>query len=318
MAKEKKDVYGIITERIIAELENGRIPWHKPWIASGSGAVAFRWIDGKPYSLLNQCLLEKPGEYISWKQIQAENAKLQKKNKDDKTLFCKVRKGEESRIVVGWYPKKLQPTQKEIERANELGITAKVKVLPIPIFYNVWHIDQVDGINPKKEPPVFPNGVEADEKAEGIIKDYVEREKISLNFVEGDSAYYSPAMDSIVLPTKAQFKNTAEYYGTAFHEMTHSTGHVSRLNRIEKKAAFGNEEYSKEELVAEIGSAVLLNQCGLETESSAKNNAAYIQSWLRVLKNDKKMIFGASSRAEKAVKFILGEDTNCENENEDD
>ena len=105
-----------------------------------------------------------------------------------------------------------------------------------------------------------------------------------------------------------QFDSTAEYYGTAYHEATHSTGHATRLNRFTgdaAAAAFGSESYSKEELVAEIGSACCLHELGLETPSSFKNSAAYIQSWLRVLKDDKRMIISAAARAEKAVKLIF-------------
>ena len=103
----------------------------------------------------------------------------------------------------------------------------------------------------------------------------------------------------------AQFAETAEYYGTAFHEMVHSTGHMKRLARLEAPAHFGGEEYSKEELIAEIGSAALVSHCGLETPQSFHNSAAYIQGWLRALKDDKRFIVSAAGKAEKAVDYIL-------------
>ena len=108
---------------------------------------------------------------------------------------------------------------------------------------------------------------------------------------------------------KPQFQVVNEYYSTTFHEITHSTGHKTRLDRLQtgQVAAFGSEEYSKEELVAEIGSATLMNLLGIETVKTFRNTAAYIQSWLNVLKNDNKFIVSASSKAEKAVNFILGE-----------
>ena len=102
-----------------------------------------------------------------------------------------------------------------------------------------------------------------------------------------------------------QFKETAEYYSTAFHELTHSTGHESRLNRLDRTAFFGTEAYSKEELIAEIGAAALVNYSGLETPSSFRNNAAYIQNWLGVLKGDKRFIVSVAGKAEMAVKLIL-------------
>ena len=123
---------------------------------------------------------------------------------------------------------------------------------------------------------------------------------------EGDRAFYRPTTDSITLPLMAQFTATAEYYSTAFHELTHSTGHASRLNRLEKVAFFGTEAYSKEELVAEIGASALVNHAGLETSRSLRNSVAYIQNWLSVLKNDKRFIVSAWGKAEKAVNLILG------------
>ena len=117
---------------------------------------------------------------------------------------------------------------------------------------------------------------------------------------------YRPSTDEIVLPIRKQFVSTAEYYSTVFHELTHSTGHKSRLNRLDRTAFFGTEAYSKEELVAEIGAATLVNFCGLETPASFRNNAAYIQNWLQVLKNDTRFIVSAAGKAEKAVNLILG------------
>ena len=131
---------------------------------------------------------------------------------------------------------------------------------------------------------------------------------------EGDAAFYQPSTDRIVLPLLLQFAETAEYYGTTFHEMVHSTGHMKRLARLDATANFGGEEYSKEELVAEIGSAALVYHVGLETTDSFHNSVAYVQNWLNALKNDKRMIVSAAGKAEKAVKLILGEQENTEEE----
>jgi len=101
--------------------------------------------------------------------------------------------------------------------------------------------------------------------------------------------------------------STAEYYSTAFHELTHSTGHPSRLNWLTQPSFFGSDDYSKEELIAEIGAAALVSHVGLETASSFRNSAAYIQNWLGVLKGDKRFIVSAAGRAEKAVNLILNQ-----------
>ena len=270
------DIYGEITNRIISEMEQGIIPWKKPWIASGA---AISHTTGKRYSLLNQMLLGRPGEYITFKQAQQEGGH--------------VRQGEKSHIVVFW---KFLPVIDED--------TQEEKQVPFLKYYNVFHIDQCEGITAKYTQPM-PNSATADETAESIIAAYVDREGVSLDHTEGDAAFYQPAADRIVLPLLAQFAETAEYYGTAFHEMVHSTGHMKRLARLEAPAHFGGEEYSKEELIAEIGSAALVSHCGLETPQSFHNSAGYIQGWLRALKDDKRFIVSAAGKAEKAVDYIL-------------
>ena len=152
----------------------------------------------------------------------------------------------------------------------------------------------------------MPDGAEAIEEAQEIIYGYLERENVKLLHQEGDRAFYRPSTDEVILPIRKQFMSTAEYYSTVFHELTHSTGHASRLNRLTQAAFFGSEDYSKEELVAEIGAAALVNHVGLETSNSIRNSAAYIQNWLKVLRDDKRFIVSASGRAEKAVNLILG------------
>ena len=148
--------------------------------------------------------------------------------------------------------------------------------------------------------------MEPNAAAQAITDGYLSREGVRLEHQQGDRAFYRPSTDTITLPLMDQFKETAEYYSTAFHEMTHSTGHVKRLDRLEKTAFFGSDAYSKEELIAEIGAAALVNHCGLETTKSFRNSAAYIQSWLQALKNDKRFIVSAAGKAEKAVALIVG------------
>lgn len=278
-----KSVYEMVTERIINQLENGVIPWEKPWNGIQSGA--FNRISKTPYSLLNQMLLKHNGEYATFKQWTG--------------LGGHIRKGEKSEIVVFW---KIQP----IEEIKEDG-TKEVKQIPILKYFNVFHISQVDGVEPLEK--AFTE-IQPIEKAERILNDYISRENITLEHTASDKAYYSPSKDLIHLPLLEQFKRQEEYYSTAFHEVTHSTGHKTRLDRFDKNmkvASFGSEDYSKEELVAEIGSANILNILGIETDKSFRNSIAYIQGWLSVLKSDVKFIVSASSKAEKAVKYILNE-----------
>lgn len=280
-----KSVYEMVTERIINQLEQGIIPWEKPW--SGLADGAYNRISKRSYSLINQLILKHDGEYATFKQWQ--------------DLGGKVRKGAKSEIVVFW---KLLP----VDEKQPDG-TTETKSIPFLRYYNVFHISQVEGVEPLEKK--IRNDIEPIEEAEKILSDYITRENITLKNVAGDRAYYSPNQDMICLPLMEQFKDASEYYSTAFHEATHSTMKESRCNRAEdrkgKLVAFGSDEYSKEELVAEIGSANILNMLGIETKKSFRNSAAYIQNWLEVLKNDVKFIVSASSKAEKAVKYILNE-----------
>ena len=235
----KANVYDMVIDRIIAELEKGKIPWKKPWTGVRSGA--YNRITKRPYSLLNQMLLQHAGEYATFKQWQ--------------DLGGHIRKGEKSEIVCFW---KIF----EHEETNpDTGEKESVKI-PLLRYYNVFHISQVDGVEPLA-PEQLNDDVEPIEAGDRIITDYIKHEH--LNFIEckSNKAYYSPSSDTVVVPLKEQYSMINEYYSTTFHELTHSTGHKNRLNRLQTGAvaAFGSEDYSKEELVAEIGSATLIVFC---------------------------------------------------------
>lgn len=275
------NVYEMVTERIIKQLEQGTIPWQKPWTGVRSGA--FNRVSKKPYSLINQAILEKPGEYATFKQW--------------KDLGGHIKKGAKAEMVVFW---KII----DVEEKNDKGEIEKKK-LPLLRYYNVFHISHVEGVEPLKEK--LNTEIEPIEEADRIIKDYVDREHIIFNEHKSNDAFYDPMTDMVVVPMKEQYQNINEYYSTTFHEITHSTGAQKRLDRdIKELAPFGSEIYSKEELVAELGSAFLINHLGIETEGTFQNSALYIESWLQVLRNDNKFIVSASSKAEKAVNYILG------------
>lgn len=280
-----KSVYEMVTNRIIEQLESGVIPWEKPWTGVRSGA--YNRISKKPYSLLNQMLLSHDGEYATFKQWA--------------DLGGHIRKGEKSEIIVFW---KILPT----EETREDGTIVK-KQIPLLKYINVFHISQVEDVEPL--PNDLSNDVEPIEKAESILLNYWTREGIKVEHTTSNEAYYSPASDLIHLPLFEQFRNANEYYATAFHESVHSTMKEGRCNRAEdrnnKLVAFGSTEYSKEELVAELGSANLMNIIGIETQKSFRNSTAYIQNWLSVLKNDVKFIISASCKAEKAAEYIMNE-----------
>lgn len=286
-----KDLYTEIADRIIAQLEQGVIPWRKPWSGRPDGAISHT--TGRPYSLLNQMILDRPGEYLTFNQVKAEGGK--------------VKKGAKARFVVFWKVYRKTKTDDAGQPVtNDAGEPVTVN-LPVLRYFQVFHIADTEGVKPRfdQEPKAGPA---PDAAAEAVFADYIKREGITFEQELSNEAYYSPARDLIHLPLREQFDDAAEYYGTAFHEATHSTGHAKRLARLNSAAgaaAFGSESYSKEELTAEIGSASILHTLDLETPQSFQNSAAYIQSWLQALKNDKRMIVGAAARAEKAVKMIL-------------
>lgn len=286
------NIYQEITDRIIAELENGIIPWNKPWTGVKSGAISYA--TGKPYSLLNQFML-KPGEYATFKQVTEKGGK--------------VKKGAKAKMVVFWKILRREKTDANGNTIRDAEGKPVMEAIPFLKYFNVFNVEtDCEGIEPRWKDKLPETPAQPLEAAQNALDDYLNREHVKFRNERQNRAYYSPAMDCIVLPLMEQFSDAAEYYSTAFHEATHSTGHKSRLNRFAEDAAaaaFGSESYSKEELVAEIGSACILNQLGIETPGTFRNSAAYIQNWLKVLRNDNRMIVSAASRAEKAVKLIL-------------
>ena len=280
--KKEMNVYQIVTGRIIKELEKGLIPWRKPWINIRLQTGAYNRITRKPYSLMNQMLLGLEGEYATYKQWNA--------------LGGTLKENARSEIVVFW---KMQVIQEEKENGE-----IEEKQIPFLRYYRVFHISQIDGIEPLPKPEI-PQ-VEGIKAGDQLIEEYASREKIQIKETISNEAFYNPRKDMIVIPQKGQFQEINEFYSTIFHEMVHSTGHSTRLNRDSMgKASFGTNLYSREELVAETGSAMLMNIIGIETPGTFNNSAAYIQSWITHLQQDEKLIVTASSKAEKAVRYIL-------------
>lgn len=302
------DIYETITNKIIAQLEeaekNGsKLPWQKGWIrpqfttkkikVKADNDCCYNGATGRIYSFLNQMLLLKAGAYASFDQIQS--------------MGGKVKKGEKGSFVVFW--KLYKKTEKNAE-GEEVE-----KIIPVLKYYTVFHIEtQTEGVDEKKIKTPYREAFEAIEteqvwdnleECEKLSTMYLEREGIHFSEEAGDRAFYRPMMDSITLPKRSQFKDASEWYATLWHEMGHSTGHEKRLNRLSVDARFGDEKYANEELVAEICSSSMCNIMGIENGSTFKNTVAYIHSWIQALKNDKKLIVTAASKAEKAVQYIF-------------
>lgn len=287
----KTDLFEQVTNKIVEEMEKGRIPWQQPW---KGGMQAISHSTGKAYSFLNQMLLGfKGGEWLTLSQCKREGGS--------------VKKGEHASTVVFWQMSWLK--NMTVEEADGTERTVKVMVNSHPVLkaYNVFHISQCEGIKPhyEVEPDTPSNNLDPIGVAEDVIERYFDREACKLFVEESAGAFYRPSDDTVHVPQLSQYAITEEYYSTLFHEMTHSTGHTSRLDRLTKTAAFGSQTYSREELVAEMGSAFMLAKLGVDCEKAFKNSVAYLQGWLSALKNDKKMIVVAAGKAEAAVEYIL-------------
>lgn len=283
------NIYQIVTDRICEQLNKGIIPWNRPWTGVADGAISYT--TRKPYSLLNQMLLGEDGEYITFNEVAKLGGKVKKGAKSQMVVFFKRYVREESGI---------NPDTGEEENREKISFALR--------YYNVFNVKDCEGIPAKTrdEKRLFTE----DKTGEEVISEYINREAsngFKFENIKGNRAYYSPSLDKVVLPLKEQFKKEGEYYSTAFHEIAHSTLKECRCNRKQKDTVhFGDEDYSKEELVAEITSANICSVTGIETASTFQNSVAYIQSWLRALQNDTKMIVFASSQAEKATRYILG------------
>lgn len=272
------NVYQIVTDRVLAGLESGTVPWKKPWGSAGIHAP-INWKSGKPYRGFNVFMLEG-GEWASYKQI--SEAKGQ------------VPAGMKGRMVTFF-----KPIPKKEATAN----SPEQKGALILKYYTVFPALEC-GLESKRVKPV-ENKFTPVQRAEAIMAAYVENNGPTLRHVLNDRAYYSPSEDLVNMPLQTQFPGVEGYYNTLFHEGIHSTGHKSREDR-DINNVFGNHLYSKEELVAEMGAAMIMMELGLDSPDQQEQTIAYCQSWGKAFKDDPRMIVSAGGKAQKAVDRILG------------
>lgn len=304
----RSDVYLAVTNRIIAELEKDEpvAPWRKPWV--GGGPVNVR--NGRPYRGINVFLLglqsygdPRWGTFKATKEVAVAKARSEGREiievtnhkrasvtyyevvNGERVLFAGgVRKGEKATHVILWKPvKKRNPAEDESDTYMLLKT------------YPVFNAEQCD------EMPELETGGEVVpvEAAEAIVTGYI-GPTISVN--GAGMAAYSQTLDLVTMPPTASFLSTEGYYSTLFHELIHSTGHKSRLDRLES-GGFGTGPYAKEELVAEMGAAMLCGVVGLE---NLDQSAAYVGGWLERLQNDPKLVVNAAAQAQKGADLILG------------
>jgi len=273
------NIFQIVTDRIIEQLENNVIAWRRQW----QGGVPVNYITQKPYNGINLLLLPYGGEWLTFKQVQEVGGT--------------VRKGEKSSMIVFF---------KMLEKDGGGDADSAKEKFPLLRYSNVFHLSQTEDIESKQK-SVELNNVNPIEQAETALNDYIARSGVRWESVRGSNeAYYSPSLDKIVMPATKQFTSSEDYYSVAFHEAAHSSGHQSRLDRISKDASFGNKEYSKEELVAEISACMTMNYLNLEIPQTFNNSVAYINAWRKKLKDDNKLILTAANHAQKATNLILG------------
>src|SRR6266849_6724597 len=277
-SKPHASVYEIVTQQVIKQLEAGVAPWRRPWRTLPPANL----ISKKPYRGINVFLLALTGYgsqyWLTYRQAHA--------------LGGNVRKGEHGTKIVFW-----KFDRYETETAD--GETEERKSAFLR-YYTVFNLEQTEGLRALLAlPPAFPI-----ESAEEIVKGMPNPPALEQDF----RAAYIPSRDTVTMPSRTAFESQAEYYSTLFHELTHSTGHAKRLARegFDSPEKFGSESYSREELIAEMGSAMLSGIAGIE-QATISNSAAYLHSWIKRLKADSRLVVSAASAAQKAADYIRGE-----------
>ena len=287
-AVSQNDVYARVTNKIIADLEQGNLTWSKPWNSEhleGQVMLPIRW-NKIPYTGINSLMLwgtaaEKGYILPYWMTF---NQAIEMK--------ASVKKGEKGTQVV--YANKL--TKEETDDNGE----TKTNQIPYLKAYTVFNASQIEGL-PESYYKVPESPAISSEQRIETLEDFFTQTKADI--YTGNKASYHQTADRIQMPPFECFEKATGYYATLAHELTHWTKHPKRLNRDLGRKHNGDEGYAKEELVAELGACFLAASLGFEPLPE-EGHAAYIQSWLKVLKDDKRFIFSAASQAQKAVEYI--------------
>ncbi len=280
----KRDLYTEVSARIIAELERGAAPWIKPWSANAGQNVPQNAVTSRPYSGCNVVLLwmaanagYRTPRYLTFKQALE--------------LGGNVRKGEHGYTV--FFVKQLQVRDKD-------GDDGDTKIVPMMRAYTVFNVDQCEGL-PDRVLTLGEVKVRNPDERDATIDEFLRSSGVEIREGMGE-AYYRPGADFISLPRFEAFKSAATFYGTAFHELAHATGHKSRLDR-DLRSRFGEKAYAAEELIAEVCAAFLCAEFSIDGDL---RHAGYIQSWIGLLKADSRAFFTACSKAQAAADYLRG------------
>lgn len=282
----KSEMYEKITNSILECMEKGKIPWQKPF--GGGGGTLPQNMDGRAYRGVNVAILwaamMKKG-YTDLRWVTFKRAK---------DLGGSVRKGEKSTQVVLY--RFFDVKDKETEEVSR-AMCAR--------FYNVFNVEQIEWEKPL-DAPKEGKCVEPIEECERIVEEMPSRPWITHHSAGG--CFYRPSSDSVHMMERSFFKNSEGYYATLFHELAHATGAKCRIGRegITETSRFGDDVYSEEELVAELASAFVCGSVGI-LPAQPKNHAAYLQGWMKALKESKQIFVRAAAQAQRAADWILNE-----------
>lgn len=289
-----RDLYREVTNKIIAMIEQGVAPWRRTWSTYG---LARNYATGHIYTGINLILMNNTPHpipyFLTFNQVKERNAQIRKGAKAEMVIYFNV-----------YYKDNQDRTLSKEEARTRAGNGEEIQVLKFIKYYNVFNIADIEGIEFEiPEIELKPN--EKIERCENIIAEMPNRPE--LKSIDGNRAFYSPAQDFVNMPAIEQFETAEDYYATYFHELTHATGHASRLGRDEviNPQRFGSQPYSREELVAEMGASFLCSSVQIDYDNITENNAAYLAGWLNKLKADSKFIFKAAAEAQKAADYIL-------------
>ena len=290
------EVYEIVTQNILDEIDKGVVPWRIPWKKRAGGSLPRSMSTRKPYRGVNVLLLGLQsmamGYQSSWWGTY----------KHITELGGQVRKGEHGTLIIFW--------TSGIKK-GKLDKNGKPERFFMLKYYKVFNAEQADGLPERFYPqaeelaPIDPT--EAQAAAQAVVDTYLAA-NTSLTFTHANPAraYYSPTQDLVNVPDMSEHYVADEYYSTTFHELAHSTGYESRLARpnMGEPHVFGDEEYSKEELVAELAASFIQGTVGIE--STVQSSAAYLANWAKVLRGDSKLIVQAAAQAQRAADYIQG------------
>jgi len=287
-------VYDIITLQIVNALEAGTVPWKKPW------STACPTLNGEP--VMDQNLFtKKPYRGVNWllTALAPFSSPFWVPRGEIRKRKLKIKEGEHYTPIVYFKWR----DAKEIEQAKREG---KAVSPCFARFFQAWNVEQLEGV--EKFIPELDTPEEHDHtpirKAVNVVENYTNKPEIKHN---EPRAYYNALGDFINMPELNVFDTPEDYHGTLFHELVHATGHQKRLARdtLTEYAPFGSVTYSKEELVAEIGSCFLCTTIGIDTPKTFESTASYIAGWLSKIKKDSRMVISAAQQAQKAVDEIL-------------